>query len=393
MTRRKPGDGGITPYVRADGRTTYSVHYRLPDGRKKWERGLPTMAAAKKRLRERLVDLERGAYVEPTKLTVGEYVEREWLPSLRVATSTAHSYRRNLRHHVLPRLGATPLAAVTGTRLTALYNDLLAAGRHDGRGGLSPRTVRYVHTIVHRVLGDAAEAGLLPKNPAAVAKPPSARQATAPEMRTWTRDQLRAFLTAEDGDRLYPLWVLFATTGVRRGEALGLRWRDVDLDAATVAIRQTIGSIAGKVVASSSTKSGKARVVDLDPTTVAVLRSHRARQAQERLAIGAGYRDAGLVFADVTGREMHPERLSRTFQRRIGAAQRRGLEVPMIRLHDMRHTWATLALGDGVHPKIVSERLGHSKIAITLDIYSHALPTIQREAAERVASLIFGGGA
>jgi integrase len=212
-------------------------------------------------------------------------------------------------------------------------------------------------------------------------------------MQTWTRDQLRTFLAAEQPDRLYPAWVFLATTGVRRGEALGLRWADVDLEAGRAAIRQSVGAISGRVVVGKP-KSRKARVIDLDPTTITVLRSHKARQAQERLLLGAGYRDGGLVFCTELGEVLHPERFSRTFQRRVAAYNRTagdGAALPMIRLHDLRHTWATLALGDGVHPKIVSERLGHSKIAITLDIYSHALPTIQREAADRVASLIFGG--
>ncbi len=217
-------------------------------------------------------------------------------------------------------------------------------------------------------------------------------------MVTWTATELAAFLAAEQSERMYALWLLLATTGLRRGEALGLRWKDVDLDAGRLSVRQTITAISGAVHVRPMTKTGKARVVDLDGGTVSALRAHRVRQAQERLAAGDRWADNGMVFTKgdsrlgedgAPGDPLHPERLTRTLQRRVRAYNLANAEAPLpvIGPHGLRHTWATLALGAGVHPKVVSQRLGHSTIAITLDTYSHVTPTLQREAAEQVAAL------
>ncbi|MFL6240554.1 MAG: site-specific integrase [Actinomycetes bacterium] len=217
-------------------------------------------------------------------------------------------------------------------------------------------------------------------------------------MVTWTAKQLSDFLAAEREGRLYPLCLLLATTGLRRGEALGLRWQDVDLDNARLSVRQTVISISGKLHIRPTTKTGKARVVDLDPGTITTLRAHKVGQAQERLAAGGRWADKGLLFTKddsrlgeggAPGDPLHPERLTRTLQRRIRAYNMAHPDatLPVFGPHGLRHTWATLALGAGVHPKVVSERLGHSTIAITLDTYSHVTPTLQRQAAEQVAAL------
>jgi integrase len=205
-------------------------------------------------------------------------------------------------------------------------------------------------------------------------------------MRTWDAPTLARFLEAERGHRYHPLWVLMATTGCRRGEALGLRWSDVDLDAGTIQLRNTIGSVAGRITFSDSTKSGGGRPVKLDAGTVAVLKAWRKKQTAERLLLGAGYTDHGLVFCRPTGEPPNPNTVSWIF---TDAVRRHG--PPRIRVHDLRHTWATLALEAGVHPKVVQERLGHSSIAITLDLYSHVVPAMDSDAAERVAGMIFGG--
>jgi integrase len=201
----------------------------------------------------------------------------------------------------------------------------------------------------------------------------------------WTRDELRRFLDLMDGDRYRPAFLFLATTGCRRSEALGLRWCDVDLEAGRASIRQTVTLIRHRIHVASRTKTGKGRMIELDADTVACLRSWRARQAQERLALGAGYEENDLVFCHPDGRPYNPDRFSRKFDRRI---ERWGLR--RIRVHDLRHTWAVLALQAGVHIKVVSERLGHSSIAVTADIYSHVLPAMQADAAEKVAGLIFG---
>jgi integrase len=173
-----------------------------------------------------------------------------------------------------------------------------------------------------------------------------------------------------------------------RGEALGLRWADVDLDTGRASIVQTVITVKHKVHFGDPKTAKGTRTVSLDPATITALREHRKRQAAERLQMGAGWTDHGLVFCHVEGGTLHPERFSRTFTDRI-----RQLGLAPIRLHDLRHTWATLALASGVHPKVVQERLGHANISITLDIYSHVTEGLHSDAAAKVADVIFGEAA
>jgi integrase len=330
-----------------------------------------------------------GTFVQPSRQTVKEYIV-DWLEAIRgsLEPSTWASYDRYLRLHVLPRIGAVPLQALDAGTLNKLYSALLAeGGRRDGKpGGLSPRTVRYLHTILHRALKDAVAWGRLVRNTAEAARPPRARDARPPEMWTWSAEQLGRFLGLTAGDRYHPAFVLLATTGMRRGEALGLRWDDVDLEDGRASIRQTITAVEHKIRIAPRTKTGGGRAVDLDAATVDVLRAHRVDQAQEMLFLGQRPQGDTLVFCFPDGRPYHPERFSREFDRRVA---RLGIQ-PRVRLHDLRHTWATLALASGVPVKVVSERLGHRTTSITSDVYSHVTPTMQTDAAEKVAGMIFG---
>ena len=201
-------------------------------------------------------------------------------------------------------------------------------------------------------------------------------------MKTWTAAELRRFLEHARSDRLYALLLVYATTGLRRGEALGVRWSD--LNGNRLAIRRTwIGT--GVESLPKTTKS--VRSVALDSATVATLRDWRKRQAEEQLAAGPAYADHGFIFCDELGSPLLPSTASWRFQ---WLAKEAGL--PLIRLHDLRHTHASLALHAGVHVKVVSERLGHASVAITLDTYSHAIPALHEEAADTVAALVFGAG-
>jgi integrase len=331
--------------------------------------------------------VSRGTYVRRSRQTVAEF-STEWLAAIEptVRPATHYSYSRNVRLHVLPYIGTAPLMAVDAGTLNGLYASLLAGGRRDQvAGGLSPRSVRYVHTIVHRMLKDAVRWGRLARNAADAADPPRA-VSTHAQMATWTADETGRFLAGVRDDRLCAAFLLLATTGARRGEVLGLRWVDLDLDAARGAIRQTVIAVHHKVQLGEPKTAKGRRTIDLDAVTVTALREHRKRQAAERLLMGAGWTDHGLVFCRVDGGPLHPERFTRTFTTRV-----RQLGLPPIRLHDLRHGWATLALASGVHPKVVQERLGHANIGITLDIYSHVTEGLHTDAAERVAAAIFGG--
>src|SRR5215216_1793952 len=356
--------------------------------RQKWHSGFRTRRDAERGLTEILTKRDAGAYVEPTKQTLTDFVT-DWLAAIEptIRPSTHHSYARNLRLHVLPHLGSVQLRRIDAGMLNALYAALLADGKlttaNGGGGGLSPRSVRYVHTIIHRAFRDAVRWGRIARNPADAADPPRASAMARPTMTTWTADQLRAFLDYTAEHRLHAAYVLLATTGMRRGEALGLRWSDVDLTTGRASITQTVIMVHHDVqVGAPKTARGR-RTVALDPGTVTALREHRQRQRAERLLMGAGFTDHGLVFCRPDGGPLHPERFSRTFSRESAHAG-----LPAIRLHDLRHTWATLALSAGEHPKIVQERLGHANVSITLDVYSHVSEGLHSDAASRVASLV-----
>jgi integrase len=201
----------------------------------------------------------------------------------------------------------------------------------------------------------------------------------------WDAATLRRFLDAsrEQNDRLHPLWVLIATTGMRRGEALGLRWVDLDVEAGRLRVVRTITQTRSAVVVGEPKTARGRRAVALDGSTVAVLRDHRRRMLEERLLVGPDFVDHGLVFHQPDGRSLRPDAVSDAFLRRVARYGQ-----PRLTLHGLRHTWATLALEQGVHPRVVQERLGHSTIAITLGIYSHVAPTLHDEAAQLVADMI-----
>lgn len=353
----------------------------LPRGEDGKRRQRMYSAATKKeaeRLRTAtLASLDSNTYTEPTKVTTAEFLHG-WIAGLGasgIKQSTRASYEMNIRRNVIPAIGAIPLQALTTARINKLYADMLAAR-------LSPQTVRYCAMILRRALSKAVIEGQVTRNPADLAdRPKRVRR----EMQTWRAEELRAFLDRIANEPMYAAILLAATTGARRGEVLGLRWRDLDLDARRMQIAQTLIAIGYRIEFDSPKTTGSRRLIALDEQTVAVLRQHRKRQLQERLVMGAGYDDRDLVFARPDGTPIHPERLTRTFKRLVKAAG-----LPVVRLHDLRHTWASLALQAGVHAKVVQERLGHSQISTTLDLYSHTLPSMGEDAAETVASRIFG---
>lgn len=373
----------------APGNWMFVVDVRPPGGTRKQlrQRGFANKDEAQRALNKVNVAVDEGTFSAPTKATVAEFFE-EWLVTIEptVRPSTLHSYSRNVKLHVLPHLGDLRLAAVDAGTLNRLYAELLARGNkgHGSGGPLSPRTVQYVHTILHRAFKNAVKWGRLPVNPADAADPPKATAAPKAGIKTWEPETVTKFLalSAGEGDRYEALWVLLATTGMRRGEALGLRWSDLALDAGQASIRQTVIAVGHKVQFGTPKTAKGVRSVALDAGTVAKLRAHRARQLEERMLMGPGWADHDLVFCKVDGHPFQPERVSREFDRRVLR-----WKLPKITLHGLRHTWATLALQAGVHPRVVQERLGHSTIGITLDTYSHVTAGMQEDAAATVAAL------
>jgi integrase len=336
--------------------------------RQSWRGGYRTRAEAKRARDDARAKLTAGTYRPPERVTLAGYLRDEWLPSCRtrVEPGTYASCERNLTRHVIGRIGAVGLAQLTPAHLNRLYADLLEHGRVDGRGGLDRSTVALVASQLRRALADAVRTDRLPRNPADVASPPRPGRRV---YTTWTAEQTATFLTDICGERLALLVQVVAATGMRIGEAVTLTWPAVDLDEGFL------------TVARAKTGAGRRRVA-LDPFTVAALRAHRADQAAERLAFGAGYAPGGLVFTVPGGEPLNPDAVLGWFKRRAGR-----LGLPVIRLHDLRHGWATLALATGEHPKVVAEQLGHASIRVTLDTYTHVVPGLQARAAERVAGL------
>jgi integrase len=313
---------------------------------------------------------ENGGFTDAGKLTVREFFDR-WLdataPTLR--PSTARRYRDVARLHIVGVIGNLKLAKLTAGDVQRLYADRLAAG-------LSPTSVNHVHAVLHRALDKALRWGLLLRNVTDAVDPPRRSET---EMKVWNTRQVATFLKATAGDDLEALWRTALLTGLRRGELLGLRWADVDLDAGALSVVRTLsrGATSRLEIGEPKTKRGKRRVA-LPASVVAALRAHRDRQAFAKATAGPAYHDRDLVFAGETGGPIHPNTLARRFGLLIDRAR-----VPAIRFHDLRHTAATLLLAEGVHPKIVQERMGHADIAETMR-YSHVVGDMQRNAADRL---------
>lgn len=387
--RRRGNHEGSIRYREAEGR--WEARVTLADGGAK-SYYAKTHAEARMKLTEALRALDTGApIVRDERLTVRRYLE-DWLerkrPSVKPLTWVRYA---GMLKHVMRAYGEKQLTKLSAAQLERLYAELMAP--EPGRRKLAPTTVHHIHTLLHQALADAERLGLVARNVAqrrSGAKPPRVRQV---EMRTLDLEQARALLAAARGNRLEALYALAITTGMREGELLALRWRDVDLEAGYVQVRGTLAPIphVGYQIGLPKSKRSRRRV-DLDAVMIATLRQHKARQAEEKLAsgIGALWGDArwpDLVFTNEVGRCLDAGNLVK--QRFYPLLRRAGL--PQIRFHDLRHTAATLLLLKGVSAKVVSERLGHSSVAFTMDHYAHVLPSMQREAAEVMGAALFGG--
>ena len=347
------------------------------DGRRRpaRRRGFATKKAAEKELRSLLGLAEAGLYVEPMRLILGRYLTETWLPSIatRVRPTTGDMYRRIVDKHVVPSLGAVRIQVLDTPTISAFVSSLL-------QKGLSPKTVRNVHAVVSKALADALDAGVVQRNAACAVKLPQVPK-RAP--RAWSAEQLGSFLEEIEADRLAALWRFLALTGCRRGEALGLRWADVDLKAGTATLTNQRPIAGGSIVQGAPKTASGARTVALDPVTVDTLRELRAVQNSERLLFGADWAKGDLVFTHPDGKGLWPQTVTRQFKE---IAARLGL--PLIGVHGLRHTAATWMISQGVSPKLVAERLGHSNVSITLGLYTHVMPAHDRAAAEAFAGAL-----
>lgn len=334
---------------------------------------------AQRELREILTALETGVWVDPAKITVGAWLS-QWLEEARatVAPRTLQRYREIVDLHLIPALGILALAKLAPVHIQKHYSDALAGGRKDGKGGLSAQTVVHHARVLSLALRRARALRMIHTNPAEDAVPPAPAHR---EIEALEPADARALL-AVTRDRcpwLYPIILLGLATGLRRGELLGLRWRDMNLDQRSLTVAQSLEQTkAGLRVKAPKTRRSR-RGISLSDSLIEEMRTHKARQAAERLALGLGRDPADLVFTRLNGDPVRPDGVTQAFARMVKLAKIRHASV-----HCLRHTHATDLLRAGVHPKIVSERLGHASIAITMDTYTHAIPGLQEDAAQRI---------
>lgn len=371
MTRRGPGEGTIRQ--RRDdlfeGRVRAQGVQRSVYGR--------TRSEVRAKMRELARQAELGLSLEGGRQTVADYLDR-WLDAVarhRVRSTTFARYGQLVRIHAIPTIGTIPIAKLTGQHLADLYAGRLETGQ-------SARSVEQLHSVLHSAFRQAVRWDLITRNPADLVSPPRPKRH---EITALTGDQARTLLATAAGDELEALYVLALTTGMRQGELLGLTWSAVDLAGARIEVRSSLVRRRAADWSLEEPKSQRSRRrVSLSAAAVTALRSHRVRQAEARLLVGTDWEDNDLVFTDAWGRPLDGSHVTgRDFRLLL---ERAGL--PRIRFHDLRHTAATLLLASGTHPKLVQELLGHSTIALTLDVYSHVTPSMHDEAANTMDRIL-----
>ena len=347
--------------------------------RRRTGRGFSSKKEAEAALRRELTELESGAQVDRTVMTVAEYLEGEWLPAhaQKIRLNTLASYRSAIKHHLIPHIGAIRLQDLGPRDINRLYETLAERGSQTGRP-LSPKTIRNAHVVLRRALEDAVKWEIIRRNPASVATPPATtRRPQVPG--PWRGHEVRTFLESVRGDDLEALWVLAATTGMRRSELLGLRHSDINLVAGRLSVLQTVVLVSGQPTIGQPKTKRSARRVHLTGRAVEALKAYMAAQAGGEPEPGSR-----LVFTRSEGQPLRPGWVTARFTQ---LSRRAGLRH--IRFHDLRHTFATIALEAGINPKVVSEQLGHANVSITLDTYSHVIPALQADAVDRVAEAIY----
>lgn len=370
-------------HIRKRGKKSWAIVLDLGrDGsgkrRQKWHSVRGNKKDAEAKLTALLNSLNVGDYVEPSRMRFKEYLDK-WLADYakhNVSPKTYERYADIIRNNVTPALGGIQLSKLNPLQLQAFYSDMLTNGRKDGRGGLSKQTVLHFHRLLHKALAQAVKWQLLARNLADAVEPPSPE---ANDMRALDEKETAQLFRMIEGTGLYVPVLLAVTTGMRRGEILGLRWQDVNLETGSATVVQSLEQTREGLRFKSPKTDRSRRAIALPMYTVEVLRAYKAEQAKQRLALGPAYQDHGLVCARADGSPTPPDTLSTNFASFI-----RRSKLPHLRFHDLRHTHATQLLKHGIHPKVVSERLGHSKIGITLDTYSHVMPGMQEEAAQKM---------
>lgn len=389
MSKRGHGEGTI--YKRADGRWSaqITVHDPATGRSKRLTLYGRTRAEVNEKLTKMLYERHIGAFVEPNKVTLGEWLDI-WLnhyKRMKLRKTTFGSYETMVNTYIKPAIGSIPLKQIQPNTLQSFYAYLLESRRKKGAGGLSPRMVHYAHALIHGALKQAVREGLIIRNPADAVELPKMKKR---DIEPLTREEISAFLEAIKGDRLFAAFCLALKTGLRRGEILGLRWKDIDFKEKKLHVRQILvearNPSGGKKVAlvfqEPKTKKSQ-RTIPLTDDLIKLLKAHKAKQNEEKLIFGKNYQDHGLVFCGEDGRPIWP----RNFLRRFTALQKKA-GIKHRRIHDLRHTFATLLLAEGEELKNVQELLGHEKISTTADIYTKVLEESKRRAVSKLDAII-----
>ena len=371
-TRRGRGEGSITK--RSDGRWMAQVDLGWQDGKRR-RKALygRTRREVQEKLREALHRKERGLPAVPERETVGGFLLR-WLEikQSRVRRRTHQRYEHVVRAHLLPHLARNRLAKLTPQDVATCLHRV-----EESKGAFSARSARE---ILRTALNQALRWELVARNVAALTDAPRHRPR---QIKPLTPEQANALLAAVAGHRLGALITVAVGIGLRQGEALGLRWQDVDLDAGVLSVRQTLERAGTAPLFGEPKTTRSRRTINLPDVVTAALRRHRTSQLEERLVAGQEWKDSGLVFTTTIGTPVERGRLHKTFK-----AMLRSAGLPNIRYHDLRHTAATLLLAQGVDPRTIMETLGHSQISLTLNTYAHVMPALQREAAAKMDAIL-----
>jgi integrase len=344
--------------------------------KRKWHSFRGTKREAQIECARLVAEINRGTYLEPAKTTVAQFLN-QWLECTKanVAPRTHERYAELVRLNIVPIIGAVALSKLKPAQISELYSKALSEGRRDGQGGLSPLTVLHMHRLLKQALKQGVRWELLHRNPADAVQPPKVEKH---RMTTYDMLQTAALLEALKGQRIYIPALLAVLCGLRRGEIAALRWRNVDLEKGSLAVLESVEQMNGGV-RFKETKSGRVRTVALPLTVRDELRAHRLTQAQQMLKLGVRIGSDSFVCALDDGSLMQPTFITHEWVRAI-----KGTALPRYRFHDLRHAHATHMLASGTHIKIASERLGHSRVGITLDLYSHVLPGMQEDAAAKI---------
>ena len=352
----------------------------------KWKSTKGTKKEAEALLARMLTELEDGVYIDAKKTSVSGYLDK-WIASIKgsVSSTTYERYKQLCDKHLKPTIGNIALNKLQAIRISELYSVAMESGRIDGKGGLSKQTVLHMHRVLKRALSQAVKWGLISRNPCdAVDNIPKPNKK---ERLTFTTEETLSLLEQLEGNRLQLPVLLAVTTGMRRGEILGLRWKDIDLDKKRLCIRQIVIETReyGLEVKQPKTDSSS-RTIALPRIAIEAIKKYRVEQAQLCLQLGKGLTPESMLFDEFSGLNI-PNRITVNFRSFI---KTHGFKH--VTFHDLRHTHATHLLEQNIHPKIVSERLGHSTIALTMNTYSHVMPTMQEEAANKVDDMLGNSG-